>query len=139
MTTNGAASASLVATANVTLKGTAQTSVGSGGNLKLTAKQGGAVLATSAGFSVSAIPRDYTDTFVSLVTGARRGFVVQDGWKSDSASGSITDLDGAEISEMVEYQLPGTGCFDAAGAGANSGYLAANSLTRTPTVGPRLN
>jgi len=129
VTTNGAASASLAATANVTLKGTAQTSVGSGGNLKLTAKQGGTVLATSAGFSVSAIPRDYTDTFVSLVAGARRGFVVQDGWKSDSASGSIADLDGAEISEMVEYQLPGTGCFAAAAPGANSGYLAANSLT----------
>src|SRR5262249_11727492 len=117
------------ATANVTLKGTNQTAVGSGGKLKLGGKQSGGVLGTSAGFSVSAVPRDYTDTFVSLLTCGRGGVVVQAGWKSDSASGSIADLDGAEISEMVEYQLPGTGCFAAAAAGANSDYLPANSLS----------
>jgi hypothetical protein len=131
VTVNGATSASIAGTGttNVTLNGTKQTSVGSGGNLNLAVTQGGVTLATSNGFSVSAIPRDYTDAFKSLLTGARRGFIVQDGWKSDSTSGSISDLDGAEISEMVEYQLPGTGCFTAALPGQNSHYLPANSLT----------
>ncbi len=127
-TLNGAATAPLAASGQVTLRGTTQTAVGSGGNLKLVAKAGAQVVGTSAPFSVSAIPRDYTDTFKSLLKDHRRGFVVQDGWKSDSASGAIADLDGAEISEMVEYQR-GTGCFAGAAPGQNSDYLPANRLT----------
>jgi hypothetical protein len=131
VTVNGAASASIAGTGTtkVTLQGTKQTGIGHGGNLNLAVKQGGATLATSNGFSVSAIPRDYSDTFVSLLTGAKRGFIVQDGWKSDSSTKSISDLDGAEISEMVEYHLPGTGCFKAATPGHNSSYLPADSLS----------
>ncbi|MGH9164421.1 MAG: hypothetical protein ACRDZW_02765, partial [Acidimicrobiales bacterium] len=114
--------------ANVSLVGTVQTAVGSAGGLKLVATQGGNVLVRSAAFSVSAIPQDYTDTFVSLLTDNRRGFVVQDGWSSDSAGG-IADLDGAEISEHVEYG-GATGCFAGNARGSNSGFLPANALTK---------
>ena len=89
------------------------------------ATQGATRLAESGAFSVSSIPQNYTDTFVSLVTGVSRGFVVQDGWSSDS--GTFGDLDQTEISEQVAYGA-GTGCFTG-GVGSNSGYLPGNSLT----------
>ncbi|MBA3746429.1 MAG: hypothetical protein H0W96_02930, partial [Solirubrobacterales bacterium] len=58
--------------------------------------------------------------------GNRRGFVVQDGWESDS--GRFKDLDKTEISELVEQTLA-TGCFVGLGA-TNSGYLPGNVLTK---------
>lgn len=126
LTLNGAATANLAASGNINLRGIDQTDVGKGGNLKLVAKLAGTKLAESAGFSVSSIPQNYTDTFVSLMTGASRGFVVQDGWSSDS--GTFADLDQTEISELVEYGV-GTGCF-AGAVGNNSGYLPGNQLTK---------
>ena len=80
----------------------------------------------SNGFSVAAIPINYTDSFVSAVVGSRRGFVVQDGWASDS--GAIADLSAVDISEQVQYG-GGTGVF-AGVSGSNSGYLPATSFTQ---------
>jgi hypothetical protein len=113
---------------NLTLRGTVQTAPGSGGGLSLVARQGAIELARSHPFSVSAIPQDYTDTFVSLLTDHRRGFIVQDGWVSDSPGG-LADLDQAEISEQVEYG-ENTGCFRGRAAGHNSVYLPANQLSQ---------
>ena len=126
VTIDGAATVNVTASKNVKLRGGDQTDKGKAGNLKLVAKQGAAKLADSGAFSVSSIPQNYTDTFVSLVTGTSRGFVVQDGWSSDS--GVFADLDETEISELVEYGA-GTGCF-AGAVGANSGYLPGNQLTQ---------
>lgn len=124
-TIDGAATKDLSADATVQLRGVDQTDVGKAGSLRLVASLGGSRLASSGGFSVSAIPENYTDTFLSLLTGANRGFVVQDGWSSDS--GVFADLDQTEISEEVQYAA-GTGCF--AGVGKNnSGYLPGNILT----------
>jgi hypothetical protein len=125
LTLNGAATVNLSATANINLQGVQQTDPGKGGNLKLVAKQGTTALGESGAFSVSSIPQNYSDTFVSLSTGTVRGFTVQDGWESDS--GTFADLDETAISELVDYDA-GTGCF-AGATGANSGYLPGNVLT----------
>jgi len=94
------------------LRGTKQTEPGKASKLKLTAKQGGVTLATGAPFTVSSIPQNYSDTFVSLVTvykgKAARGIKVQDGWESDS--GTFADLDKTEIREQVEPKSE-SGCF----------------------------
>jgi peptidoglycan hydrolase-like protein with peptidoglycan-binding domain len=126
VTIDGAPSLEIFGPVTVHLRGTTQTAPGNGGNLQLVATQGGVELGRSAGFSVSSVPQRYTDVFLSDLTGASRGFVVQDGWESDS--GSFADLDGTEISEEVEV-TQATGCF--AGLGGNvSGYLPGDSLTQ---------
>lgn len=134
VTIDGVATKDLVGSATVNLRGATQSSPGNAGKLNLIASQGGTEIGRSGGFSVSAVPQFYTDVFDHDLTGGRRGFVVQDGWESDS--GSIADLDQADISEQVEVTTQ-TGCF-AGLAGNVSSYLAANSLTQdthsTPTA-----
>jgi hypothetical protein len=125
LTLNGAATAKLSTSGNIRLRGKDQTDAGKGGGLKLVATQGGVKLAESGTFSVSSIPQNYTDTFLALLTGAERGFRVQDGWSSDSRT--FADLDQTEISELVDYGA-GTGCF-AGATGNNSGYLPGDQLT----------
>jgi outer membrane protein OmpA-like peptidoglycan-associated protein len=130
-TINGAATASLTSNAAVRLRGTTQTNVGNAGNLRLVAEQGGTRLASSNAFSVSAIPQNFSITFNSLITGARRGIRVNNHWQSDS--GVIADLDQAERSEQVQYG-PGSGIF-AGVVGHNSGYLPANASPRVDSHG----
>jgi len=126
-TIDGGATADVDSNTTVQLRGGTQTTPGSGGNLKLVAKVGSSSpIATSAGFSVSAIPQNWTCTFDSLITGAKRGFVVQDNWQSDS--GTLGDLNETEISEEVQYG-GGTGVF-AGISGNNSGYLPGHVLTK---------
>lgn len=125
-TINGAATVDVTASTAVNLRGTTQTTPGNAGNLHLVAEQGGARLATSNAFSVSAIPQNFSITFNSLVTGARRGIRVNNHWESDS--GVVADLDQAERSEQVEYGA-GTGIF-AGVTGVNSGYLPAHNPPR---------
>jgi peptidoglycan hydrolase-like protein with peptidoglycan-binding domain len=126
VTIDGANTKSMKASGTVKLRGATQTDVGKGGALKLVARQGATQVATSSGFSVSSIPENYSDTFVRLLTGNRRGFVVQDGWKSDS--GTFADLNKTEISERVE-ETKATGCFVGLGS-QNSDYLPGNALTK---------
>jgi outer membrane protein OmpA-like peptidoglycan-associated protein len=125
-TINGAATVDVTASTAVNLRGTTQTTPGNAGNLHLVAEQGGGRLATSNAFSVSAIPQNFSITFNSLVTGARRGIRVNNHWESDS--GVVADLDQAERSEQVEYGA-GTGIF-AGVTGVNSGYLPAHNPPR---------
>ncbi len=126
-TVNGSATFDATADATLQLKGGTQTAPGSAGNLRLVADMGaGKRLVASNAFSVSSIPQNYSDAFVSEVTGNRRGFVVQDGWESDS--GTFADLDQAEISERVEHGAK-SGCF-ASFSSTNSSYLVANKLTK---------
>lgn len=122
-TINGAATADLGASATVNLRGVDQTTPGKAGNLVLVASHGATRLAASAGFSVSAIPQDWSVTLNSAVTGPERGIDVNNDWQSDS--GQVADLDKAMRSEQVQYGV-GTGCF-AGVTGQNSGYRAANS------------
>jgi hypothetical protein len=131
-TIDGAPTKSMTAAGEVKLQGVVQTDPGKGGNLKLVAKHGGNTLDATGGFSVSAIPQNYSDTFVSLVTGPKRGFVVQDGWESDS--GVFGDLDQTEISEQVEV-TSATGCFAGVGK-SNSGYLPGNVLSQDTHSSP---
>jgi len=122
-TINGAATAALRASATVQLRGTAQTRPGNAGNLMLVADQGATRLAATPGFSVSAIPQNWSITGAGLVTGTERGIDVNNNWQSDS--GVVADLDEASRSEQVQYGV-GTGCF-AGVTGSNSGYRPANS------------
>jgi hypothetical protein len=126
VTIDGKATRSLTSSRNVTLAGVEQTAPGNADNLVLTARKGGAVVATSSGFSVSSIPQNYKDVFHHKLTGAVRGFAVQDSWKSDS--GAVADLDQTEISEQVEY-TSSTGCFSGTGH-SNSGYLPGDSFSQ---------
>ena len=123
-TINGAATVDLGVSATVQLRGVDQTAgVGNAGNLRLVASHGGTRLAASAGFSVSSIPQNWSVTLNALVTGPKRGIVVNNNWESDSTD--VTDLDKAMRSEQVQYGV-GTGCF-AGVTRQNSGYIAANS------------
>ncbi|HEX6393014.1 MAG TPA: hypothetical protein VFZ97_06200 [Acidimicrobiales bacterium] len=108
------------------LRGVTQTEAGRGPKLILIASQGGSRCAMTPPFAVSAIPLNYTESFDSLVTGTRRGIVVQDGWSSDS--GNIADLDQCDISEEVQ-PISGTGCFGV-GPSDTSGYLPGNSPSK---------
>jgi hypothetical protein len=123
VTVNGAPSVVLNADATVTLRGVNQTLPGRAGNLSLVAERGGARLAASAGFSVSAIPQNFSIAFDSLITGARRGIRVLNSWESDS--GSVGDLSQAERSEQVQYSA-GTGSL-AGVVGSNSGFRPAHA------------
>ena len=128
-TIDGAATASSVSGGTLRLRGVTQTAPGSGGNLRLVARHGGALLARSAGFSVAAIPQNFSITFNSELSGARRGIVVNNHWTSDS--GNVADLDEVTRSEQVEY---GASSGILAGySGMNSGFLPAHSPPTTDT------
>jgi len=92
----------ITATQIVTIKGTAMTKEGCGGNLRIEAKVDGVVKAVSAGFSVCCHPVYFINTFNSdLDTLEDLGVVVTDNWSSDN--GVFSDLAGTEISEIVSY------------------------------------
>lgn len=93
---------------NVTLKlkGVEQTADSSNaGHLQLIATQHGKSLASSSGFSVSAIPQNMSFKFLKLMKGHFRGIRVSYNWDSDSDNKS--HLDKAFISERVQHH--GTG------------------------------
>ncbi|MEA2133479.1 MAG: hypothetical protein QOC68_1388 [Solirubrobacteraceae bacterium] len=116
----------ITGSSTVGVKGTTQTTPGSADGLELVAKQGGTEIGRSTPFSVSAIPQNYTDRFKSKVNdGTKVGMVVQDGWASDS--GTFSDLDKTEISELVE-ETKATGPFVGV-TPINSTYLPGDSLT----------
>ncbi|HEU4793592.1 MAG TPA: hypothetical protein VFS96_08035 [Nitrolancea sp.] len=111
--------------ATVQLRGTSQTKPGNAWRLRLVADVGATRVAQSNGFSVSAIPQDFSVSFHSLITGGFRGIRVNNSWQSDS--GNVADLDEAERSEQVQYGA-GSGVLAGAGAAAgNSGYLPAHN------------
>jgi hypothetical protein len=138
---DGNATEDITSTGNVNLSGVSQTSPGSGGNLQLMLKVRGQTTIQSNGFSVAAIPLNYSDTLASPpldrvaavidpTTGqpvSAVGIRVQDGWQSDS--GNIADLDQVALSEQVDYPVQ-TGIF-ASEVGSNSSYQGpATSFTK---------
>lgn len=132
---NGTATVSptqITKTTKVTVKGLTQTKPGNGSKLKIQAKlDGNTVKAESAGFTVCAHPLNWRNTYHGDInTPTKVGVAVQDDWDSDS--GTFSDLDETEISEVVEYT--GTNDnppFPARGAVTphNSGYLPGNQKT----------
>jgi hypothetical protein len=105
------------------LKGAIQTAAGKGGKLKLTAHQGGKEIAKSGGFSVAAIPEDWSVTLKSRIDDAdRKGFAVKDNWKSDGGGDPKIELSEISISEVVrDYNAVGV----YTEGGTTSGYLPA--------------
>lgn len=125
LTIDGAPTVDLAADKTVNLRGADQTDPGKAGNLRLVAKQGAQLYARSTGFSVSAIPQNFSVTFNSQVnTPTMRGLAVNNHWESDSRT--VADLDQAERSEQVEYGVA-TGIWAGVVGGNNSGYLPADS------------
>jgi len=125
VTINGANSVDLAASATVQLRGVDQTAPGNAGGLRLVARQGPTLLASSSGFSVSSIPQNFSVSFHSQIsTPTMRGLRVNNHWESDS--GNVADLDEAERSEQVQYGAA-TGIWAGVVGGNNSGYLPANS------------
>ncbi len=127
-------------THKITLKGKDQTTPGNSGKLNLVAKSGDKQVATSNGFSVAAIPQNWSVKLLSVLDNAadpnsKVGMSVTNSWESDS--GDLNDLDQAERSESVEKAIA-TGIFSSATA-KNSTYKAAKtgSITDTHAVGPR--
>jgi hypothetical protein len=114
----------LTGTQTVKLSGVNQTDPGKAGNLKLIARQHGTLLAETNGFSVSSIPQNMSSTFNSLITGPRRGILVDLDWQSDSTVKA--DLDKAEQSERIEL-TPGTGIFAGTLSPTTSCYLSSTS------------
>ena len=114
--------------------GTTQTMPSHSASLYLTVAVRSQNTIQSTGFSVSAIPINYTDTFVRNLTSDDVGkgiepvvgFLVQDGWSSDSTV--FADLDKTKISELVDTS--GTGMFEAVHTSTNSGYFIGTHLTR---------
>ena len=85
----------------VTVTGERQTSPGNAGQLRIQAKLNGQVLATSGGVSVCAHPSAVRITSSGrLVNPSHIGISVRIQVESDS--GSVTDLDQAEMNEFVE-------------------------------------
>ncbi|MFL6211724.1 MAG: hypothetical protein ACJ74W_22950 [Pyrinomonadaceae bacterium] len=132
-TIEGSATKDITKTITVKLKGTVQTAAtsapggGNAGNLKLVAKVRGASAVQSAGFSVAAIPQNYTEALVGPVTRPGvYGLIVQDGWESDS--GVINDLDQVDLSEQVQVDTE-HGSLVGLGGGQNSSYLPATQFT----------
>ena len=129
-------------TTTITVTGGNQTKPGHGGQLKIQAKlDGTTVKAESSGFTVCAHPVNFTDAFKSDIDDPTSvGVVVQDGWDSDS--GTFAHLDEAEISEVVEYDVPTSPPYVGGGGANNSGYLPAHHLTTDthtidrPAAGP---
>lgn len=105
---NGATTFDLSSSAVVELKGVTQTLPHNHLNLTLLARQGGAIVGQSSGFSVSAIPQNMSSPFKRLVTGDARGIVVDLNLESDSKEKA--DLDQVENSERIEF-TGGTGIF----------------------------
>jgi hypothetical protein len=129
VTVDGSASIQTAASGTIQLRGTTQTTPGNAGNLRLLARWGGQLLASSNLFSVAAIPQDMALSNHTALTGNSRGFVVTQTWSSDS--GNLADLNQAQVSEAVQY-VNSTGIFSGLGA-ANSGYLAAQGGSLTDT------
>ncbi len=98
------------------------------GNLHLAVQVNGQPTIESAGFSVAAIPVNYSEVLVRPVTEVgnepARGIVVQDGWQSDS--GNIADLGQVALSEQVQTIVQGG--FFAGLSNATSQYIGPASL-----------
>jgi hypothetical protein len=136
-TINGGSTLDIQATSSINLVGTTQTAAtgGSGGgyagNLALVARVREQDALTSAGFSVAAIPLNFTDVFYAdhgstnphMIGGVPHvGVAVQDGWSSDS--GDNADLNQVYIAEQVQT-ASNSGVFSGTG-GLTSGYLRAD-------------
>jgi|GEM_PF-1710701 len=108
VTINGGTSVELNNGANtLAIKGTGQTDTGKANNLALIVTQGTAELASTPGFSVAAIPQNWSVQYVSdIIESGKRGIKVLNSWESDSSD--LTDLDKVKRKEVIE-RLPATG------------------------------
>jgi hypothetical protein len=113
VTINGQAELKVTSSTSIKLRGVDQTDPKKGGNLRLVADMDGTRVASSNGFSVSAIPQNWSNGFLRIIPhdeGPYLGIEVQDMWESDSGPKNIADLDQVRISESIELTTK-TGAF----------------------------
>jgi hypothetical protein len=141
-TIDGNATEAILKTTTVNLSGTTQTAPtgglggGNAGNLMLVAQVRGQNAVQSLGFSVAAIPMNFTDTSPSVYVAkdsTNCGMQVLDGWASDS--GVPGDLDQVQISELLQLENDATltGIFQQVNATDVSGYQPATGFVSTDT------
>ncbi len=131
-----ALASSLSGSSSVIIEGGTQTAPGNAGNLRVRASMGGTALGRSPGFTVAAWPRDFTISRHSDVnTSGVVGLFVNIGCVSDSASGSLTDLNEAEHTEIVDIQSRDNPPFtSAAGTSTTSGTSGLMPATSTGLI-----
>jgi hypothetical protein len=127
-------------THKISLKGKDQTTPGNSSKLKLVAKNGKKEITSSNGFSVAAIPQNWSSIYdqpASFENFDAVGVKVVNKWESDS--GEIADLDMAMRAENVQHYEK-TGFFSTA-TGNNSSYVDANTgqIEDRHRVRPRAN
>jgi hypothetical protein len=133
-TIGGGATQDLTTTTTVQLSGTVQTAAtggtggGNAGNLNLVAQVRGQNAVQSAGFSVAAIPVNFSTAFrANINDGTAVGMQVTNSWTSDS--GVLGDLDQVQRSEQIEV-VTATGVFTGVG-GSTSGFFPATGGSLT--------
>ena len=127
-TINGTTFQDLTSTTDVQLQGTTQTAptaAPGGGNaskLNLDAQVRGQDAVVSSGFSVAAIPQNFTETLYGPAPGYPNtlGIQVIDSFESDS--NNLSDLDQCQESEQVQLDNE-TGTLTGLGPGQNSTYI----------------
>ncbi len=117
LTIDGGTTKDLTTTADVPMRGTVQTSPGNAGHINVVAQVRGQDAVTSNGFSVAAIPQNFSEALVSTVN---FGIRVSASWQSDSTNPA--DLDQVQFSEQVQVDNE-TGSLVGLGGGQNSHYL----------------
>ncbi len=136
----------LAKTGDIELKGITQTHPtrdgggGHAGNLKLAVLVHNGLTVESNGFSVAAIPENWTITLVRPIDGPIHGspgrwlgFVEKDGWMSDS--GDIEDLDEVHVREQVQV-VSVRGVFAGATKAESADYLSAIGKSFDTHVAP---
>jgi PKD domain/Glucodextranase, domain B/IPT/TIG domain len=117
LTIAGGTTKDITATTDVALRGTVQTTPGNAGNIKVVAQVRSQDAVTSGGFSVAAIPQNFSEALAGTV---HFGIRVSVSWQSDSTNPA--DLDQVQFSEQVQVDSE-TGSLVGLGGGLNSGYL----------------
>jgi hypothetical protein len=109
VTLDGGSTATIASSGTVNIRGITQTAFPAlagdftapyAGKLQLALEVRGTATVQSNGFSVAAIPQNFSESFLAPARGQWRGIVVQVAWSSDS--GVIADLDAVQIEEEVE-------------------------------------
>jgi hypothetical protein len=131
---DGQSAVTLSSSGSVALTGTTQTAptpLPGGGNarhLSLVAQVRGQGTVASAGFSVAAIPENWSETFVKAIRTNYLGLRVQCSYESDS--GVLTDLSAVSVREMIQ-DIQATGIL-ANVRGTPTGYLPATLADGQP-------
>lgn len=127
------ANATRTTSGTITVTGGQQTKPGHAGQLKIRARFDGATeIAFSSGFSICAHPANFSTSLLSDInTATQVGVQVRNDWESDS--GTRSDMDEAERSEVIGVNQRDDPPFTIGGGGLTSGYIPATVSSTVDT------